>query len=276
MELKNISKEKIRDFIRTSPVLFSLGFTLLAILMHEAFSSFFYLLPDTVAMDIAREVVFLIWPVVLVVLFGFAFIFRQRGIRATLGAALPAFLVFGITLLGQVGSRVINPAIEWKSDPEIFLGILMLIGVGFREEILYRGVITNAIARKYAGSAKGIWITALSSSAMFGAIHLCNVFHGATFSGSLSQTLGAMGSGVFFCAVYLRGGSIWVMALLHSLINATGTVEVLFTNGAGDLASVISGYGVMEIIHLVLDLLLAAFLLRKSKQQKIIQRMQQL
>jgi hypothetical protein len=37
MDLKKINMEKIRDFSRTSPIYFSLGFTLLAVLMNEAF-----------------------------------------------------------------------------------------------------------------------------------------------------------------------------------------------------------------------------------------------
>ena len=277
MDLKKINMGKIRDFSRNSPIYFSLGFTLLAILVHEAFSSFFYyLFPDSVWVDIANEIAFIIWPLVLVVLFGYSFIFRQRGFRATFGAALPAFLLFGTYLFGEMATMISNPATQWKSDPEIFLGVLMLIGVGFREEILYRGVITNAIARKYGNSTKGLWITVLSAGAMFGSMHLANVFHNVTFQGSLIQALSAFGTGVFFCAVYLRGGSIWTMALLHTLINSAGAAEVLLTNGAGDLSSVIDGLGLREVIYIAFDLLLAAFLLRKSKRQKIFDRIRQM
>ena len=276
MNLKKISLKQIREFSRTSPVYFSLGFTLLVALLNQVFANIFHLLPHNIWMDILNEVVFLIWPAALVVVFGYSFCFRQRGIRKTFGAALPVFLLYGIIVLSQAGTKIADPATHWNSDLEIFYGVLMLLGIGIREELLFRGVITNAISFKYAGSTKGLWITALCSGAMFGAVHLSNVFTGASFTGALIQAIGCFGGGVLMCAIYLRGGSIWVMALLHSLINATGTVEVLFTNGAGDLASVISGYGVMEIIHLVLDLLLAAFLLRKSKRQKIYDRFQQL
>jgi hypothetical protein len=113
---------------------------------------------------------------------------------------------------------------------------------------------------------------------MFGAIHLANAFNNISFSGALAQALGSVGSGIFFCAVYLRGGSIWGMALLHALMDASGAAGVLFTNNAGDLSSLISGYGfgLQEAIYIVIDLLVAAFLLRKSKRQKIYDRFQQL
>ena len=101
MDLKKINLKQIRDFSRTSPIYFSLGFTLLAILVNEIFSRLLRLLPDSVWMDILNELVFIIWPVALVLFFGFGFIFRQRGIRATVGAALFMYfdwvgLVYGL------------------------------------------------------------------------------------------------------------------------------------------------------------------------------------
>lgn len=280
MDLKKINKEKIRDFIRTSPILFSLGFTLLVVFLNEIFSSFFHLLPDGTWMEILQELVFLIWPVALVLIFGFGFIFRQRGIRATVGAALPLFLSVGFVMVGQLVLLSRDPATEWKSGLEIFSGILTLLGIGIREEILYRGVNTNAIARKYGSTTKGLWITALSSGAMFGAVHLSNVFHNVSFTGALVQSVSAFIGGVLFCAIYLRGGSIWVMALLHSLMDAVPLVTPTFTNAAENLsgAQLVSNYrmNLIPIIFHMCYLLLAAFLLRKSKRQKIFDRIQQM
>ena len=280
MDLKKINKEKIRAFSRTSPICFSLGFALLAGLINLKFSSlFFLLLPNNTWMNILNEVLCILWPAALAVLFGFRFIFRQRGIRATFGAAMPMFLLFGYMLFSQLKTTCINPDAHWKSALEILWGILFLIGIGFREEVLYRGVITNAIALKYGNSTKGLWITALSTGAMFGAVHMLNVFQNVSFTGALVQSIGAFSGGVFLCAVYLRGGSIWGMALLHTLIDAPPLVKMLFTNIATeDLSGLVSSYGLglVQILFLVFELLLAAFLLRKSKRQKIIDRMQQL
>ena len=280
MDLKKVNLKQIRDFSRTSPILFSLGFTLLVVFVNETFSGFFHLLPDGTWMDILKELVFLIWPVALVLIFGFGFIFRQRGIRATFGAALPLFLSVGFVMVGQLVLLGRNPATEWKSGLEIFSGILTILGIGIREEILYRGVNANAIARKYGNTAKGLWITALCSGALFGAIHLPNVFHGVSFTGALVQSVSAFIGGVLFCAIYLRGGSIWVVALLHSLMDAVSLVTPTFTNAAENLSDVqlVSNYrlSLIPIIFHVGYLLLAAFLLRKSKRQKIFDRIQQL
>ena len=280
MELKKINREKIRDFIRTSPISFSLGFTLLTILLNETFSRLLHLFPEGVWMEILSELVFIIWPVALVLIFGFGFIFRRRGIRATVGAALPMFLVFGFGLVWQLGFMSRDPAAEWKAPLEIFAKILTVLGVGFREEILYRGVVANAIARKYGNTAKGLWITVFISGVMFASIHLTNVFHGVSFAGTLMQTASAIIGGILFGAIYLRGGSIWGIALLHSLNDLFPVINSTFTNTAQNqsAAQVISNYrpGLIQIIFLAGNLLLVAFLLRKSKRQKIFDRIQQM
>ena len=281
MDLKKINLKQIRAFSRTSPILFSLGFTLLAILANETFSKLNdLLLPHNIWGDILDEVVFIIWPVALVLIFGFGFIFRQRGIRATVGAALLMFLGLGFMLVWQLVFMIRDPATEWKAPLEIFAKILMLLGVGFREEILYRGVVTNAIARKYGSTTKGLWITLLTSGVLFASIHLTNVFHGVSLTGMLMQTFSAIIGGVLFGAIYLRGGSIWGIALLHSLNDLFPVINSTFTNVAENLstAQVVSNYrpGLIQIIFLAGNLLLAAFLLRKSKRQKIFNRIQKL
>ena len=283
MDLKKINKETIRDFIRTSPILFSIGFTLLVLLVNAAFSKLNYLLlPQNTWGGILKEVVNILWPVALAVIFGFGFIFRQRGLRATIRAALPIFLVYGYLLAVYLKIVHSDPATQWKSELEIFQGVLLLLGIGIREEVLFRGVITNAIARKYGSTSKGLWITALSAGAMFGAMHLSNVFHGASFAGALTQAISCISSGVLFCAIYLRGGSIWVVALLHSLEDTPALVKILFTNFAENVtaakADMIGNYrpSLTIVIMFVVELLLAAYLLRKSRQQKIFDRVQQL
>lgn len=271
--------QKIRDFSRRSPVWFGAGFTLLVILVHELVSQIFYLLPSSTTADILLEVAFLIWPTALVLLFGFGYIYRKKGFWSAMGAGMFKMAPFFLTVIFKLIQTLLDPATPWKSGAEILLGVLMLIAVGYREEVFYRGVITNAIARKYADSARGIWITVLSSSALFGAMHMGNVLHGASFQSALIQSFSAIGTGAFFCAVYLRSGSIWGVAWLHTLVNAAGAFEALFTNSGGDLADVVnslSGYGLVETIITVFDFIIVAFLLRKSKRQRILDRIQKL
>ena len=283
MDLKKINKEKIRDFSRTSPILFSLGFALLALLTNAVFSELkSLLLPQNTWGGILGEVVGILWPVALAVLFGFGFIFRQRGIRATFGAAWLIFLFYGFLVISWIGMKIDNPATPWKSELEIFQGILLMLGIGIREEVLYRGVITNAIARKYGSTTKGLWITVFSASTMFGAMHLSNMLYGVSFAGALTQAIGCIAGGVLFSAIYLRGGSIWVVALLHSLTDTPALLEMYFTNVAKNATAaevdMMSSYrpDLTNVIVFVVQMLLAAYLMRKSKRQKIFDRIEKM
>ena len=283
MDLKKINKEKIRDFIRTSPILFSLGFTLLALLVGAAFTHLnSLLLPQNTWGGILDEVLHILWTIALAAIFGFGFIFRQRGIRATFGAAWLIFLFYGFLVISWIGMKIDNPATPWKSELEIFQGILALLGIGIREEVLYRGVITNAIARKYGSTTKGLWITVFSASTMFGAMHLSNMLYGVSFAGALTQAIGCIAGGVLFSAIYLRGGSIWVVALLHSLEDTPALLEMYFTNVAKNATAaqvaMMSSYrpDLTNVIVFVVQVLLAAFLLRKSKRQKIFDRIEKM
>ena len=109
MDLKKINLKQIRDFSRTSPIYFSLGFTLLVALINQIFANLFHLLPQNIWMDIFYEVVCIIWPVALVVIFGYSFCFRRRGIRATFGASWLIFVFYCILVISQVGIKSNNP-----------------------------------------------------------------------------------------------------------------------------------------------------------------------
>ena len=94
------------------------------------------------------------------------------------------------------------------------------------------------------------------------------------------QTASAIIGGILFGAIYLRGGSIWGIALLHSLNDLFPVINSTFTNAAENqtAAQVVSNYrpGLIQIIFLAGNLLLAVFLLRKSKRKKIFDRIQQM
>ncbi len=44
------------------------------------------------------------------------------------------------------------------------VGVVSVIGVGVREECIYRETIQNIVAKKHANSVKGIWINRIHST----------------------------------------------------------------------------------------------------------------
>lgn len=87
--------------------------------------------------------------------------------------------------------------------------------VGWSEEVMFRGVWLRGLFRSY-----GIWVAIMGSSALFGAMHVLNVFLTGDLRGAILQAVAALLSGVFLTAVRLRTGSLWTGIVLHWLWDA--------------------------------------------------------
>ncbi len=87
--------------------------------------------------------------------------------------------------------------------------------VGWSEEVMFRGIMLRGLFR-----SGGIWVAILGSSALFGAIHVLNVFLTGDLRGAVIQAGAAFLSGVFLAAVRLRTGSLWTGIVLHGLWDA--------------------------------------------------------
>jgi membrane protease YdiL (CAAX protease family) len=152
----------------------------------------------------------------------------------------------------------------------IVFGVFSVIGVGVREECLCRGVIQNIIAKKYANSVKGIWITVIVSAIIFGLLHVPNILVGMKPLALLSQVLTATFTAIFFGAVYLRSGSIWALILIHTLTDLASLAKSMFYEGVSDvdIANELSLKWDSIVVYLIF-LGVSAFLLRPSKCKQI-------
>ena len=102
--------------------------------------------------------------------------------------------------------------VGWPSPNVVFFLALNTILVGFSEELMFRGVLYRAFT-----TALTFWPAIWLTSALFGAVHVLNVFTtGDLFSATL-QALTAFMAGTFFLAVVLKTHSILPSMLLHTL-----------------------------------------------------------
>lgn len=126
------------------------------------------------------------------------------------GFSIPGFLMGGIFLFNwSVGwlkvrgfAWEINPNATWLAD--LFIWLIVYIGVGFQEEILSRGYHLQNIAEGL-NVPSGILI----SSLIFALLHLANP------SFSLPSFLGLLASGYFLAYAWVRTGQLWLSIGLH-------------------------------------------------------------
>lgn len=274
--------QTFRKKIRENPLLGSLIILVLCFACNELVPNVGYLLPDNIVGDYMYEVICMLWPIGLVYVCGYMDIFSKRGLRRTFMAGLPLFLVYGGYLTTSIWKAVFDPKMPLLPAEQIILSIITLIGIGIREEAIYRGIIVNLYEGKRFNSHKGLLYTAISSSFFFGAIHFGNLLAGVRLESTLVQVLVAWAMGMVNCAIYLRGGSIWGMMILHAMIDGSSLFDGFFYQSAtvaaeaassGAIESV-NSLGLLNLIPIVWCIPLALFLLRKKKTQEIIARRQ--
>lgn len=134
--------------------------------------------------------------------------------------------------------------------------ILCMLGVGFVEEMIFRGFLFRAMEKDNAGSA------ILVSSVTFGLGHLLNLVNGsgAELAENLFQVTGAIVIGFCFVILFYRGGSMWPCILTHAAIN----ISSVFANENG------MTMGKRLVFHLILFVITVGygFILTRTLPEK--------
>lgn len=105
--------------------------------------------------------------------------------------------------------------------------------IGTFEELAFRGVLFPALLEKRRGTRRGIFLTAVVSSALFGLIHLANLAEGAGFGGTILQVGYSFLIGGMCAIVLLKTGNLLLCILLHGVYDFGG--HLISTLGSGSL-----------------------------------------
>lgn len=195
---------------------------------------------------------------------------KTAGIKKCLLVPLPVllfdiFAFFAQLLIFSEGSPV--PAID-----RIIVFLLSNFLIGFSEEILFRGLIATTLLEFFGTGREGILKACFLSSLLFGLTHLTN-YTGGNPSGVIMQVIATFGSGVLYCAIYFRTGSLWLLVFIHTLEDIYAGISELFSVGysgsAEDAAALINSYSTMLLLPALGGLVLGLFLLRKSKMEEV-------
>ncbi len=107
--------------------------------------------------------------------------------------------------------------ISWNlSVSETFLYVLTMFGVGFLEEMIFRGFLFNAMLKENVKAA------IIVSSLTFGMGHIINLINGSgtELVPNLLQVIYASAAGFMFVMIYYKTKSMYVCIIIHGLFNA--------------------------------------------------------
>ncbi len=134
--------------------------------------------------------------------------------------------------------------------------IVAMLGVGFVEELIFRGFLFRAMAKDNVNSA------IIVSSVTFGIGHLLNLVNGSGMDllNNLCQVGFAVAVGFLFVTIFYRGGSLIPCILTHSAINSLNT----FANEIG----MTSEKQLLQVAILIVLTVAYTFMLTKTLPQK--------
>lgn len=99
---------------------------------------------------------------------------------------------------------------------ETIFYILTMFCVGFLEEVIFRGLLFNAMKKS------NLTVAIIVSSVTFGFGHIINLINGsgAEVISNILQIICATAVGFAFVLIYLKSDSLWVCIISHGLFNA--------------------------------------------------------
>ena len=153
--------------------------------------------------------------------------FKKESPRITL-YYVPILLMLGVNLIHGVKANF--------GIAESILYVLTMLFVGFLEEVIFRGLLFNAMRRDNEKVAIAV------SSVTFGIGHIINLFNGsgAELIPNLLQVVYATAAGFMFVMIYVRSDSLVVCILAHGIFNSLGAIAAEPKSfGAHILSSVI-------------------------------------
>lgn len=109
---------------------------------------------------------------------------------------------------------------EALSSSEVTFIILMMVGVGFIEEVLFRGFLLTSIKEK-SNQKRAILISGLT----FGLGHIVNLFRGYDYVQLISQIVLAIVIGIALAMLFVYTKSLLPGILFHITFNISGSLS---------------------------------------------------
>ena len=173
---------------------------------------------DNISADLGIEKVVTL-PILIAMSVGLYFFVRKNGLTEKYGLCKPRLpagkMLFYIPLLVLLTANLWYGVAMNLSPVETVLYILSMFCVGFLEEMIFRGLLFQAMAKD------GVKTAIIVSSVTFGIGHIVNLINGsgAELLPNLLQVVYAIAIGFAFVMIYCKTKSLMPCILTHSIFN---------------------------------------------------------
>ena len=173
---------------------------------------------DNVSADLGIDKIVTL-PILIALSAGLYFFTRRNGLAEKYGLCKPqlpaAKMLYYIPLLLLLTANLWYGVALNQSPLETVLYILAMFCVGFLEELIFRGLLFQAMAEN------GVRSAIIVSSVTFGIGHIVNLFNGsgAELLSNLLQVMYAVAVGFAFVMIYCKTRSLMPCIITHSIFN---------------------------------------------------------
>lgn len=124
--------------------------------------------------------------------------------------------LFFMPLVIMVSARLWGGIAVAVSPLECALHVVSMLGVGFLEEIIFRGFLFRAMCRNNVKAA------IIVSSVTFGIGHIVNLLNGQATLDTITQIIFAVAVGFCFTIIFYKGKSLLPCIIAHGVNNSLG------------------------------------------------------
>lgn len=172
-----------------------------------------------------------------------------------------------LTMVFSLSSLIINHI----SLQITYLSLCTAIFAGVLEETLFRGVLISVLMRRYKDG--NILVPLFISSAVFGLVHIANIFSGAGVAVTILQLIVSLGVGLALGAIYLLTGNILITMLIHAAHDVIALSIPGNTTESGVMtANSISLTDCLGVLPQVILGAIAVFIMTRPKTKEIVHR----
>ena len=178
---------------------------------------------DNVSSDLGIDKIVTL-PILIAMSLGLYFFVRKNGLTEKYGLCKPqlpaAKMLYYIPLLVLLTANLWYGVSMNMTPLETVLYVLSMFCVGFLEELIFRGLLFQAMAKD------GVKSAIIVSSVTFGIGHIVNLINGsgAELLPNLLQVMYAVAIGFAFVMIFCRTGSLMPCIIVHSVFNGLSAI----------------------------------------------------
>ena len=143
--------------------------------------------------------------------------------------SLPAILV----VINNLPIYPLISGLAWVDAPAVNILLLFVecFAVALFEESCFRGVVLAGFLEKRRSTKKGQFLSIVFTSAVFGAVHLVNIFMGSSPVAVLMQIGYSFLIGAMCSVVLFKSSNLWLCVMLHAVFNFNGALVPTLGDG---------------------------------------------